>query len=208
MYHNLKTVLALVIGLLFITAGAEAQNTFQLLPESTMQITGTSTIHDWECDVEEMNLNTNMGDSIKKGVVPTTAEFIRSLTLTVPVREIESGKGGMNRKIYGALKEEEHPTIQYRFTGGEIVGSDTTSGTFTVNANGNLTIAGVTRQVTFPVEGSFSEQGQIRFTGSYGLNMKDYEVDPPSAVFGTIKAGKEVTVTFNVLLAIEEVANK
>jgi len=205
---RITSAIALAIGLLLSTARVQAQNSYQLLPESTMQITGTSTIHDWECDVEEMNLNTNLRDSITEGILPSTPEFINSLTLTVPVREIESGKGGMNRKIYGALKEDDHPTIQYRYSGGEIVSSDTTSGTFTINATGDLTIAGVTKEVTFPVEGSFSDAGDLRFTGSYSLNMKDYDMDPPTAVFGTIRAGEEVTISFNVLLGREEVANK
>ena len=208
MHIKIKTTLALAAALLLFTVGAKAQNTLELLPESTMQITGTSTIHDWEADVEEINLNTNMGDSITEGMLPSSVDFIRSLTVTVPVREIESGKGGMNRKIYGALKEDDHPVIQYRFTGGEIASSDTTAGTFTINATGDLSIAGVTKTVSFPVEAALAENGTVRFTGSYSLNMKEYKVDPPSAVFGTIKAGEEVTISFDVLLGTKEVANK
>lgn len=204
---KITSVFGLILGLLFMTAGVKAQSTYQLLPESTMQITGTSTIHDWEADVEELNLNVNLG-TITEGAIPSSADFIRSLSLTVPVTKIESGKGGMNRKIYDALKEEDHPNIRYQYTGGKVVSSDTTAGTFTVNATGNLTIAGVTKSVSFPVEGTVTEEGHIRFTGSYGLNMKDYEMDPPTAVFGTIKAGEEVTITFNVVLGTNRVVNK
>lgn len=196
----ITSVYSLIIGLFVITAGVQAQNGYELLPESNMQITGTSTIHDWECDVEELNLYTNFGSDLTAKTIPASADFIKSLSLTVPVEKIESGKGGMNKKIYGALKEKEHPTISYQFSNGEIVSRDTTAGTFTVKATGKLTIAGATKTVTFPVDGSIAEDGTLNFSGSYTLNMKDYKVDPPSAMFGTIKSGEVVTIVFDLKL--------
>jgi hypothetical protein len=50
------------------------------------------------------------------------------------------------------------------------------------------------------VKGTKVGEDNYRFEGTYGINMKDYGVDPPSAVFGTIKSGEEVTIKFNILL--------
>ena len=41
-------------------------------------------------------------------------------------------------------------------------------------------------------------QGKVQFTGSYTLKMTDFSVKPPTAMFGTIKTGDEITVKFNV----------
>lgn len=203
---NLLVTIIATAGLL-ISSTVQAQNVYNLLPESTMQITGTSTIHDWEVDVEEMNINVTLAGDLETGVVPSSVDFIQSLTLTVPVEKLESGKGGMNKKIYGALKEKDHPTITYRFTGGEIEADSSNEGAFTVNATGDLTIAGVTNTVTFPVQASFDESGNLNFSGSYSLNMKDYDVDPPTAIFGTIKAGEEVSIAFDVAIGTNVAVN-
>jgi len=39
--------------------------------------------------------------------------------------------------------------------------------------------------------------GSVLFNGTQNINMKDYDVDPPKAMFGAIKAGEEVDVIFD-----------
>lgn len=43
--------------------------------------------------------------------------------------------------------------------------------------------------------------GDIQLTGSKKLNMKDFGMEPPTAVLGTIKVGPEVTVNFNLTIS-------
>jgi len=171
-----------------------------------MTIEGTSTIHDWEADVQEMQVTIDMNTSALEA--DTMQSPVNSLTLSVPVKSIESGKGGMNRKIYGALKDEEHPNITFELTGTELIQSNAqaTNGnetSFQLMANGNLTIAGSTKEVSFPVDAYIQDGDTYQFTGSYELNMKDYDVDPPSAVFGTIKSGEVVTILFDTYFSKE-----
>ncbi len=194
----INTLWILVIILLVSSAGWAQSTNYTLDREnSSIVITGTSTIHDWEADVEEMSTDISlapeavMQDNMKNPV--------NSFSLTVPVESIESGKGGMNRKIYGALKEDKHPNIMFNFSSATLADTVQTPESFTLNVTGNLNIAGKVKEVTFPVKGTKVGENSYRFEGSYGLNMKDYDVDPPSAVFGTIKAGEEVDIKFNVL---------
>ncbi|WP_395260135.1 YceI family protein [Halalkalibaculum sp. DA3122] len=189
-----------------INANAQ-NNAYTLLSESSMTIEGTSTIHDWEADVEEMKLTADLSENLFESAVPASAEFIKALSFSAVVESIESGKGGMNNKIYDALKEKDHPEITYTLSEAELVSSDESTGTFTLDTTGELTVAGTTQTISFPVEGTLSDGENVRFQGSYSLNMKDYDVDPPSAVFGTIKAGEEVTISFNVVIANKAVAN-
>jgi polyisoprenoid-binding protein YceI len=178
---------------------AWAQSAAYTLDEanSSMVITGTSTIHDWEADVEEMSTEIALAPEMM--TQDSMANPVNSFSLTVPVESIESGKGGMNRKIYGALKEDDHPNIMFNFSSATLADTVNTPENFTLNVTGNLNIAGHVEEVTFPVKGTKVGDSGYRFEGSYGLNMKDYEVDPPSAVFGTIKSGEEVEIKFNVM---------
>lgn len=185
----MKTHILFLIALFVTMASAtEAQNRNLVSGESSwMNISGTSTIHDWECEVQEVNGTITLE--------PGADVPVSSLSFAVPVKSIESGKGAMNRKMYGALKSDDHPQI--RFTMTEATKSGTSDGNLTLEVTGDLQIAGVTRSVTLQVNGQKNAGGWL-FTGSYTLNMTDYEMDPPTAMLGTIRSGEEVTITFNL----------
>lgn len=191
----MKSLLSTLFVFLFALSGiATAQSEYELLDKSSMQVDGTSTIHDWTADVEEINIDLDFNSSAISQ--DSDEEPVRSLTLTVPVESMESGKGRMNGKMYDALKKDDHPDITFELTSAEI--EEAASEDFTLSTTGTLTIAGVSKEVNFPVEGSVVEDGVYAFTGSYEINMKDYEVDPPSAMFGTIKSGEMVTISFEL----------
>lgn len=191
-----KTIIY-ALSLLLIPMMAVSQSAYTLDESSSMIIEGTSTIHDWEADVEEMDINITLApEQLGKDAMVSPVE---SFSLTVPVESIESGKGSMNRKIYGALKEDDYPNISFKLTSSELTGNSTPEA-FTLNVTGDLTIAGKTNQVTFPVKATRVNENSFRFEGDYTLNMEDYDVDPPSAMFGTIKAGEEVDIIFNILV--------
>lgn len=194
----INTIWTLIVVLLVSTTGW-AQSTNYTLDQanSSIVITGTSTIHDWEADVEEMSTDISLAPEVM--MQDSMANPVNSFSLTIPVESIESGKGGMNRKIYGALKDDKHPNIMFNFSSATLADTVQTPESFTLNVTGNLNIAGKVKEVTFPVKGTKVGENSYRFEGSYGLNMKDYDVDPPSAVFGTIKSGEEVDIKFNVL---------
>jgi polyisoprenoid-binding protein YceI len=153
-------------------------------PESKVTIAGTSTLHDWESEAEEFSGEATIltEDSQLTG--------IENLTFSVVVDMIKSGKGLMDKKTHGALKEKKNPNIT--FTLSEVLEMKTD----TVLASGDLTIAGVTKTVQMEVAYEVNEDGSVTFKGTQPINMKDFDVDPPSAMLGSIKTGEDVTVTF------------
>lgn len=191
----MKYPLTFIFVLLLFSTSAMAQNSYELLEKSTMKITGTSTIHDWECEVQEINADVRINPQSQKEKI--TSNPVESLTLTIPVEKIESGKGGMNKKIYRALEHEDHPMISFTLDSATLANGSAGSG-FTLNVSGDLAIAGQTQLIQFPVEGVMQPDGTMQFTGNYTLNMKDYGVDPPSAMLGTIRSGEEVTIYFEL----------
>lgn len=196
----MKSILTTILTILFAVVGVQAQSGgYVMSDKSTMTIEGTSTIHDWECDVQEINADVNFDLSAIEG--DTKENPVKNLVLTIPVSKIESGKSGMNNKIYDALKEKKNPNIIFELTSAELTNFDSTESTLQLDATGMLNIAGVTREVSFPVAGTIQSDGSYKFTGNYEINMKDYDVDPPSAVFGTIKSGELVTVNFEFFVS-------
>lgn len=134
----------------------------------------------------------------------TPASPVSSLQLNVPVSSLESGKGKMNRKMKEALKEDDHPQIMFGLVSAELADSVSADGAFNLTITGNLNIAGVEKEVSFPVTGIKEGENGYRFEGSYSLNMTNYKMDPPSVMFGAIKCGEEVMISFNILLTANQ----
>jgi hypothetical protein len=54
--------------------------------------------------------------------------------------------------------------------------------------------------VEFPVSGKQLSEDRLSFKGAYKLNMKDYDMTPPSAMFGQIVTGEEVEIRFELVV--------
>jgi polyisoprenoid-binding protein YceI len=64
---------------------------------------------------------------------------------------------------------------------------------------GKLTIAGVTRDIKMDVHSIINPDGTVTCKGSYKLNMTDYNVEPPSFMFGAMTTGDALTLNFEVI---------
>lgn len=197
----IKPAITAILMLVVTTAFAQ-QPPFEILESSTVIIEGTSTIHDWEADVEKINGNIFMNPSALEAEEKPDSPFIPSLNLTFPVKSIESGKGGMNRRIYNALNDDKYPVISFILNNAKKVETDTLSqeGAFLLDVTGDLTIKGETKTISLNVIGTKTDANTYKFTGSYHINMTDYGVEPPTAMLGTIKAGEEIDVKFEIMI--------
>ena len=154
---------------------------------SSVSVKGTSTLHDWESIVERTNAKMTLNSLDETS--------IETLEVKIKTTSLKSGKKTMDRLTYKALKATEHPLITFIFKKGEIV-SDTTK-VLTLKLQGDLTIAGVTKNVAVLTTINKLEN-QITLNGIYKLKMTDYGIEPPRALLGTIKTGDEITIEFNL----------
>jgi polyisoprenoid-binding protein YceI len=72
----------------------------------------------------------------------------------------------------------------------------TSGDAFVLDTKGKLTIAGVTRDVAFDVQGSRDPHGKYTLIGQAPIKMTHYGIKPPTAMMGTIRTGDDVKVTF------------
>lgn len=172
----------------FMSTVTFAQESYQMTA-SKVSVAGTSTLHDWESEVTEVNMQASLD------MVDGQLQAIPGLLVKIPVKSIKSTKGRiMDNKTYGALKADDHPTITYKLTATKIQDNSK------LTATGKLTIAGQTKTVSFPVKMKKGSDGAITFSGSYSLLMSDYGMDAPTALMGSIKTGDEVTINFSCTL--------
>lgn len=177
---------------------ATAQTSLVLIPKSSkLMIAGTSSLHDWQCTVEQY--------SGMLQAVYTSGELseIQNLSFSATVNSIRSIKEdgsyyekGMDKNIYRAMKSDQHAALTFSLSKVNTitrVGKD-----YQIQAVGNLRIAGVTKPISVSAVGRI-EQGGMVFEGKVPLKMTDYSIDPPTALFGTIRTGNEVTVQFKLV---------
>lgn len=169
-----------VLVLVSFTYVGLAQETFTLSPDSKLTIDGTSTIHDWT-----VAANSISGSTTAEEGLPKTIEF------EVAVGEIQSERGAsMDKKMHAALKKEEHPKISFNLT--EVKNS--------MNLAGKLNVAGQEKAVEIPVKMNV-DGGSLKISGEYAITLQDYGIEPPTAMFGQIIVGNDVTVKFDLVFS-------
>ncbi|MCT4624621.1 MAG: YceI family protein [Schleiferiaceae bacterium] len=180
----MKRILSLA---LFLSFSFQAAAQFKINQEtSNMYIDGTSSLHDWTETVETIN------GSFNGTTEGNTLKAINSLSITIPVESIKSGKSGMDKNTYKALKSDKHPNIKFILKSQRIEGNNT-------YLKGNLTVAGTTKPVE--VKAVYKLHGsELKLEGKYDMKMTSFNVEPPTALMGTIKTGDEITIRFNLVL--------
>ena len=186
------TSIPIIIIAFMLNISLSAQSNFNL-KDFTVTIAGTSTLHDWVSDVTKVKTTAKLNFQDDKLLE------INVLEVSIPVKGIVSTKGSiMDNKTYNALKSKEHPNISFTLSSASV--KPLNSNTVKVNAQGQLTIAGVSKKVSLSATGTQYSSGAIEFKGVKTLNMTHYGVAPPTAVMGTIKTGEEVTINYSIKL--------
>jgi polyisoprenoid-binding protein YceI len=102
----------------------------------------------------------------------------------------------MDKNTFKALKSTTNKNISFKLV--KVIKITTVSdNNYTIETQGDLTIAGATKRInqTFTVK---LVGKKIIFSGKHKIDMTVYGVEPPTALMGTIKTGKDVTVDFKV----------
>lgn len=159
--------------------------------ESEMAVYGSSNVRDWDMDVETINGDVTFEEN-------ETVPSIQRLTVEVPVEGIVAGRSSMQEKAHKALKKEDYPTIT--FTSSDIEVSKSQENEFAVFANGELTIAGTTREVSLKAKGARQGDGSYVIEGEHDLKLSTFDVERPTAMFGALTVADEIRLAFDVTL--------
>ena len=164
-----------------------------------MRVEGTSTLHDWSCPVESMT-GTFQIDTTASESVPISG--LNRAHISVPVEQIVCDKNTMNEKLQDAMQINAYPQVMYTLQSVNLQPlPDSSASWFEAQTTGELMIAGERQGIDMMVKGQKMDDGRLRFIGQHTITLSDYDVDRPSALLGTIKTGKDVTIHFDVVAA-------
>jgi polyisoprenoid-binding protein YceI len=181
-----RAVLTLVMSVVVMMG--VAQQSYRQTGSPIFTIAGTSTMHDWTMTSQGATYNATL--EVSGDGTPTKLSLV---TVTLPAESLKSKEKAMDKNAYKSLNTDKYKDITYQLTSSKITGK-------TITCSGNLTIAGTTKPIDVDVVYEV-RNGALFFKGSKKIKMTDFKVEPPTFMFGAIKTGDDLTITFEVTLA-------
>ncbi|HSP11089.1 MAG TPA: YceI family protein [Salegentibacter sp.] len=188
----MKTYLLLLSLLISSLAGIAQPSVetreIEILPESSLSITGNTNISQFECEFdtvcfEQQSLTvhySSQGDIL---------DFKNSV-LPLENTNFDCGNKRINKDFRELLKTENHPEILLKIQKIEMNGQNNAHVTL------NFEIAGKNKNYRFPVK--VTGDDQLCFEGNLALNIKDFNLEAPSKMFGLVVIEEEISINFKL----------
>lgn len=223
---TVRLLTAAAVAMLAQPAVLWGQIYFDAKQDSRLWLEGSSTVHQFDCVARSIQ-GTAFIDGIRpadshgaggedKPDGMTNAAGIRNterqasdqklhILLKIPVRSFDCGRSRMNRDMYEALKSDRYDYITFAFEDAETLPNDGSvpaslfqEGYQPFRIKGILNVAGVDRDVGLVVQGRTENEGEYHIKGRKEISMKDFEIDPPTALRGLVRAHDDLTVFFDL----------
>ena len=195
--HLLRTsVAALLAAATFHAAPAAETGLPVAVDTARVSITGTSNIQAYGASTTDVRI-TRVAfapstivweDLFRPGALQAFDVVIRAATLS-------SGNPALDDDMRRALKVKEYPDVYFRLSKLEPGPAPM------VNAIGTIRVAGVQREAVL-VMVSERRDSTLVVRGQTTLLMTDFGIQPPTGMYGAIKADPKVTVKFEAVLAV------
>jgi polyisoprenoid-binding protein YceI len=119
------------------------------------------------------------------------------MTFTLAAESLKSEHKAMDKNTYKALKTDVNPNISFILTSAKI--TPLSGNNYEVKCMGKLTIAGTTNNTEITGTGNYNPADKsFTVKGSKKMKMTDYKIKPPTAVFGTIKTGDDIAISYTI----------
>lgn len=198
--------LLLIIGLFLESVSIIGQSNdsvsflnFNLLSKSTIEFRGTSTINTFYFSSASLKgngafiINNNLDDSTYYA------------DISVYVKSFDSGSKMLNSDMYEALKYDKHPTINFKLV--KINNIEKSGGfkqNFNANITGVLTVAGKSNNMKIDFNIRELSDSTFYLKGNKSISMRDFNVDPPSKLFGLIQVADTLNINFNLYVELKK----
>lgn len=168
--------------------------TYTLLPASTLKINGTTNVHDFSC------LSKQVFEPREVFSVPGNGRNLcfQQAELALKASNLDCGSQGINRDMQKALKADRHPHIFLRVHEVQTPANNYSWQSLTVHAS--LTLAGLQRNLSIPVQYQQQSPHRARVRGTYQLHLTDFGIEPPKAMLGLIQVKDLLLLEFDLHL--------
>lgn len=202
---NMKSILLLLIALGISGGELFSQSTFRAHENSRLWIEGKSNVNTFECMAQEYIAEAILPEipdqqTEEEQLPDVNIEDNVTITVGIKVDGFECGRSRMNKDLKEALNSDEFPEITFTLKNATALTiPENIEDGFELEVEGSLTVAGVTREIKFQSQGYYMDDGRIRAIGNKSIKMSDFNVEPPTALLGLVKAEDELNVRFDLI---------
>jgi len=131
----------------------------------------------------------------------TTGYSVTAASFSVDVTKLTSDQSRRDQRIHSqGLESDRYPTASFTLTSPITLPADAASGqTIHVSAIGDLTIHGVTKNVTIPIDAQMTG-AKIELVGSITFPFSQFGMTPPS-IGGFVTVQNNATMEFQLMLS-------
>ncbi len=186
-----------VVGTVAFSVPASTPDVMTLKTESQLWISGKSTVRDWKCKSTQIDATIDATGPSPVGAVLAGEKAVKKVKLVFPTAKLDCANGTMNEHMLKALKTKDNPTISFEIESYDLSKDvDGQHGTL----KGELKIGGTAKPISVNVTFTAAPDGALRVVGTHEVHMKEFGLNPPSLMLGTMKVNELVIVGFDLLL--------
>lgn len=165
-----------------------------------LKVSGTSTLHDWDIKSSKGQVDASIS-------VADNKVTFSGLSFSVPAESLKSGHGAMDKNTYKALNTQKNPNISFVLLSANV--TPVSANTYQLKGIGKLTIAGKTMQTDLVTTLKYNPaDNSFLCTGTKKFKMSEYGVKPPTVMFGTIKTGDDISISYNLTIISNNLISK
>ena len=187
----------IILTLLVFTVFSQAQ--MQIHPESKLWLEGNSTIHENSAKASEISGSIAVDSMLFIEGKGNLSTLFQHADITIPVKKMLSGNEKLDNNMYDALKADDYPNIIFHLTKDSII-SNANKDSLIIGTAGTLAVAGKEKNIEMTVAFLKHHDGTLGIKGSKELLMTDFDIEPPSMMFGVVKTDNKVVIRFDLLL--------
>ena len=196
-----------LIAVAAASAGAQSPSAIRLRlePGSELSISGTSSMHPFECKTTKMNAYVDVDPAYTKDLTKVQRPIV-SVQVNIAVKSLSCGNKTMDKNMYATLQADkpENQIIKYTLSGYDVINAAPTE--FSAKTNGTLVIGGKAKVIAMTIVAERLGNGKASAKGEDTLLMSDFGIKPPTFMFGTLKVHDEIKVKFNLRTGPEMIA--
>ncbi len=201
-YTFIKLFIVLFLPLLLVPTSSRAQISdtlsIQLTQQSNLEIFGKTNINSFKCELnQDLEVDTLDIPAVRESDIIA----LNNAVVNVQTKNFDCGQKKITADFKKTLKADEHPVITLDYQQVRMIeNTDESDQTTRIICDVSITIAGITK--TYPIEfTSVALNGDVlSFQGEQMINIKEFNLNPPNAMFGLIKVNDEVNVDFYLYL--------
>lgn len=185
-----RIILLILITSSVLAAGAQSKYYLDN-SKSSLIIEGTSSVHDWEMEANDLKSDMMVRFNGQK------IEEITDASFSSPADQVLSDNSIMNSKTHKALKADDYSVIHFNMR--SVSGLNVNGSNISGQVIGIVKIAGVSKTIRVSFNGKVNGDRSISIQGTVPLKMTDFKIDPPTAMLGALKTGDNIKINYNFL---------